>query len=480
LASNFGFLLVAEVACRGASLVATLALTERLRAEGFGRVEFSFNVVFWLVLIVRDCFETIITREIARHPAITRSLVNRVLALKFATATGLYAVMLAVAALGTDEPADIRILSLYGLLLFSTSAGLDFVFRGKERVGLVAVSLCLRTTIYCLGVLTWVRSPADIEWVPAWLVGGEAVGIALVWLVYSRSYGLPRPRLSTRFLAVVIRRGRSVAVIQICQAVLVTADLMVVGLLTSWSDVGRYSAPQRMVAALMAFGLIVQQVLLPSMARNWRRSEESGRQVFEFAVRLLMLVFIPIAVGGTVLAEPLSQRLFPSSFSDAGRLLAIGVWRAPLLSLAFLYQTALIAMNRETAGVRLLVGGAVACTPLIALGHVSHGLAGASYGVMATALILVLAGYACMAREGRAPAWHHHVLIPFVSALAMIPICRWAQERSLVIAIGGSAAVYAILIVLLGGFRGLMELRPSPARLVSSCEGRAHAGQGSA
>ena len=88
IASNFAVLGVAEVVCRGCSVLATLALTRRLRPAGYGRVEFAFNVVFWLVLIVRDCFETIVTREVARHPRITRSLVNHVLAVKLRAGDG--------------------------------------------------------------------------------------------------------------------------------------------------------------------------------------------------------------------------------------------------------------------------------------------------------------------------------------------------------------------------------------------------------
>ena len=42
---------------------------------------------------------------------------------------------------------------LYGTMLFTTAIGLDFVFRGTERMGLVAVSLCVRTAIYAFGVL---------------------------------------------------------------------------------------------------------------------------------------------------------------------------------------------------------------------------------------------------------------------------------------------------------------------------------------
>ena len=70
-------------------------------------------------------------------------------------------------------------LTLYGLMLFTTAIGLDFVYRGTECMGLLAVSLCLRTCVYAVGVLAWVGDARRIAWVPIWLAVGEASGIAL-------------------------------------------------------------------------------------------------------------------------------------------------------------------------------------------------------------------------------------------------------------------------------------------------------------
>src|SRR5947209_1265555 len=82
LASNFAGLSVAAVVCRGTSVAVTLSLAKSLGAAGYGRIEFAFNVVFWLVLLVRDGIEVIATRELARHPRLIRPLVNHVLAVR--------------------------------------------------------------------------------------------------------------------------------------------------------------------------------------------------------------------------------------------------------------------------------------------------------------------------------------------------------------------------------------------------------------
>ena len=457
IASNFAILGVAEVACRGLSVLLTISLYHRLGPDGFGRIEFAFNLVFWLVLIVRDCFETIVTREIARHPSLTRGLVNHVLTVKVFFACSLFSLLLVAGRAGFTEPIDFRILGLYGLLLLTTALGLDFVFRANESIGLVAVSLVLRTCIYCTGVSFLVHDASQILMVPACLAVGEFSGIALVWGVYAARFGFPHPKFGGRFSVVLLERGRSIGLIHLCQAILVSVDLFVVGLMNRWADVGRYGGPHRMISAVMAFGLIFQQVVFPALSRSWRTSPEEGKRLFDLSVRVLMTGFIPIAIGGSLLAEPLVRVLFPSDYENAISLLGIGIWRAPLFCLAFLYQSSLIAMNRESAGLRLLAWGAIASAPLVVILQLIFGLLGATISMIVVGIALVSAGYFTLAKEGRAPAFHHHVGLPLLASMGMAPVCLVLLRVHVALAVLGGGLTYLTVLKALGG----LNFRPA-------------------
>jgi len=435
------------------SVVVTLALAQRLGVAGYGRIEFAFNIVFWLVLLLRDSSDVIVARELSRHPRLIRPLVDQVLAYKTLFALVLFSTLSLVGSWTLVDRSDWMILVLYGTMLFTTAVGLDFVFRGTERMGLVALSLCIRTGIYAMGVLTCVRDASRITWVPIWLTVGELSGIGLVWMSYLKNYRLPRPRLSLRFLSILVQRGRTVCLIQLSQAVINTADLLVVGFLSTWSDVGRYGAPHRMVTALLTFGLILQQAAFPTLSRLWRQTAGAGREALDSLVEVLMTGLLPVAVGCTVLADPLVHLVLPRGYAGAGFLLALGIWRAPLLILAYLYQTTLIALNRETVGVRTLVAGAVGIVPLVALLRLSFGLPGAVLGVLLVGLGLVLTGYGCLAREGRQPAWHHHLGRPILASLAMIPVCLALKPYHVLLAVLGGAITYIAVWVALGGLR---------------------------
>ncbi len=451
IASNFVCLSSAELISRTTSVVVTLTLARRLGVDGYGRIEFAFNVVFWLVLLLRDSSDVIVTRELSRHPRLVRPLVDQVMAYKSLLALMLFTLLTLVGSWTLAERSDWLILVLYGSMLFTTALGLDYVFRGTERMGLVALSLCVRVGIYAVGVLFTVRDASRIAWVPLWLTLGEVSGIALVWLNYLKHYRMPRPRLTPRFLFIMIQRGRTVCVMQLSQAVINSADLLVVGLLSTWGEVGRYGAPHRMVTALLTFGLILQQAAFPTLARLWRQTAGAGREALDSLVEVLMTGLVPIAIGCTILADPLVHLILPREYAGSGLLLALGIWRAPLLILAYLYQTTLIALNRETAGVRTLLLGAIGIGPLIIVLRLVFGLAGASLGVLIVGLGLVVAGYASLAREGRQPAWHHHLGRPVAASLVMVPVCLVLVRFHVLAAVGGGGVAYVVAWLAFGG-----------------------------
>jgi O-antigen/teichoic acid export membrane protein len=453
IASNFAFLSAAELVCRTTSVVVTLSLPARLGFDGYGRIEFAFHIVFWLVLLLRDSSDVIVSRELSRHPRLIRPLVDQVLAYKGLFSLLLFSGLTAIGSWTLADRSDWIILTLYGLMLFTTAIGLDFVYRGTERMGLVAVSLCVRTGIYAFGVLYCVRDASRISWVPIWLIMGEVSGIALVWGHYLKTYRIPRPRLSLRFLMIILRRGRTVCLIQLSQAMINYADFLVVGLLYTYSEVGRYGVPYRMATALLTFGLILQQAAFPTLSRLWRQTACAGREALDSLVEVLMTGLVPVAVGGTVLAESLIHLFSPEHYAGAGILLALVIWRAPLLILAYLYQTTLIALNRETVGVRSLVTAAVCIGPLVLLLNWRFGLPGAALAVLLVGLGLVVAGYGCLAREGRQPAWHHHLARPLLASLAMIPVCQYLQRYHVLLAVLGGAVSYIVVWIALGGLR---------------------------
>ena len=278
IAANFAALTAAEILCRVASVLVTLALTRRLGTAGNGRIEFSFNVVFWLVLLVRDGLEVIAAREIARHGKLVRSLVGHVLAIKGMLATILYVALVVVGSLTIADPAETTILRIYGLLLFTTALGLGLRLsrhraHGPDRRVVGGSRDRLRDRRRPLGV----RFPQDR--LGSGVFGARRGGRHLFRVVVLReTVRLAAPVLERYRSARLAQCGGSIYMIQIAQAVIGSIDLLIVGLLSRYQDIGLYCIPHRMATFVLTFGLIAQQAIFPALSRGWRDRPDSARR----------------------------------------------------------------------------------------------------------------------------------------------------------------------------------------------------------
>ena len=133
------------------------------------------------MLLLRDSSDVIVRASCRGIPRLIRPLVDQVLAYKTLFALVL---VLGAGARGLADAARAAGLDdswrCTGTMLFTTAIGLDYVFRGTERMGLVAVSLCVRTGIYAFGVCRLVRD-ASADRLGADLADGRRAERASRW-----------------------------------------------------------------------------------------------------------------------------------------------------------------------------------------------------------------------------------------------------------------------------------------------------------
>ena len=203
----------------------------------------------------------------------------------------------------------------------------------------------------------------------------------------------------------------------------------------------------------MTFGLILQQAAFPTLSRLWREKAGAGREALDSLVEVLMTGLVPVAVGCTVLADPLVHLVLPSAYAGAGFLLALGIWRAPLTDPGLSVSDD-VDRPQSRDGRRAHAGGRGGWNRAAGrLAAADFGLPGASLGVLLVGLGLVLTGYGCLAREGRQPAWHHHLARPLLASLAMVPVCLALKHYHVLLAVLGGAITYVAFWVALGGLR---------------------------
>jgi len=447
--ANFLALGSSEILSRGVAFLATAILARRLGVEGLGLLSFAAAVAGYFGLALTTGFGEIGAREIARHPAAARKIAADGTLIRILIAV-FGAIAVAMAALLLVQAPDARIVILLSTLsLFSLAIDTSWVYRGLERNRIVAGGLLASQLIYLAGVLVFVRSPANVIRVPVIQFTGElAAALALLWLLFRRFH-----RPSVRGGMALARQSGYITLSRVMRSLIVTFDVVLLGLLATRRDVGLYSAAYRICYLMMAVAVATQVVYAPSIARATLLGATAVRGVMERSVALTATVMLPLVVGAAVLADQLLALLFGGQFASGApalRLLALSIG---LLALHGTTRSVFVAHHQTKLEAMIF---AVAAALNIALNFLlipRYGIVGAAWATVAAEGLILIICVVWLSRLGASfPALQ--LLKPLVASAVMgSALLRFGASAHVLLLIAGGAVLYLLFMLISGGIR---------------------------
>ncbi len=446
---NFLALGSSEVLSRGVAFVATAILARRLGVEGLGLLSFAAAIAGYFGLALTTGFGEIGAREVARRPeeamkiAADGTLVRLLIAV-------FGAIAVAMAALLLVRQTDARIVVLLSTLsLFSLAIDTSWVYKGLERNRVAAAGTLASQLIYLAGVVVFVRSPAGVVRVPVIQFVGELVAaLALLFLLFEK---FRRP--SIRGGMILARQSGYITLSRVMRSLIVTFDVILLGLLATRRDVGLYSAGYRICYLMMAVAVATHVVFAPAVARATLVGSTAVRQVLERSVALTATVMLPLAVGAAVLADRILALLFGDQFASGApalRLLALSI---ALLALHGTTRSVFVAHHQTKLEAMIF---AVAAALNIALNFLlipGFGIVGAAFATVAAEALILVVCTVWLARLGASfPV--SQLVRPLVASVIMgAALLRFSPALPVLLLIAGGAALYLLLMVVSGGIR---------------------------
>jgi O-antigen/teichoic acid export membrane protein len=447
--SNFLALGSSEILARGIAFLATAILARRLGVEGIGLLAFASAVAGYFGLALTTGFGEIGAREVARHPenALTIAADGTLVRLVIAV---FGAIAVVTASLFLAKSPDARVvLILSTLSLFSLALDTSWVYKGLERNRLIALTVFVSQVIYLAGVLVFVRNPADVIRVPVLQFSGELIAALVLLVLLFRTIRRP----SLRGGLVLARQSGYITVSRVMRSLIVTFDVILLGVLTTRRDVGLYSAGYRICFLMAAIAVATHVVYLPSITRSSLVGPLALQAVLQRSVALTATVMLPLVAGAVVLAAPLLGFLFGDAFvagSPALRLVALSV---ALFALHGTTRSIFVAHHRTRLEAIIF---AVAAGVNIALNFLlipTFGIVGAAFATLAAEALIFAACVVWLARVG-AQYPMLPLLRPAVASLLMgAALTRFVQSVPVLGLILGGALLYLLLMVVSGAIR---------------------------
>ena len=415
----------------------------------------SFALIFTRVALLG--LDQLLVRDVAQSPARARVYFGNFLAMRVALAlVALAGLALVVTRFLDYAPQTQRVVLLYGLTILPTAIIniCQALFIARERMGYLAgVALFAGGVRVVAGLLALWLGLQLVGIVAALLLASVVevgVHLAIVWRRFLR----PSWRLDWAFC----RRQLGVAFpfvfVGITYVLENQLDGVLLSVLKDERAVGVYGAAATVLAALLLMAYAFQKAIYPTMSRLYATSQRGLERLYAEAMRYLFLGALPIAVGGTLVAEPLIIALYGNEFREAAPVLQVLLWVAFLLFL-HVPNARLMVIRNDQAWIARFLMAVLGINVALNLALIPRwGAWGAAVARLTSTGVLVLLSYGYLRRRMRAPVPFRMWLRPIVAVGLMAFVLILLRFWPVYVLIPLGAVVYLAALI---GFGALSE-----------------------
>lgn len=371
-------------------------LVRHLGVQMYGLWSYVVALCAFLGTVSNPGLTTYAAQQIAARREEAFEIIADVLVLRLFSVLVAGAVLLAVATL--ERRADVRhLLYWYGIgILLVNLLGSDYLLTGLEMFHARSVLTLIQQALYAVGIFGFVRTPANVIWVPTSILASVIITNTLAWLLlWKRGVRFRFHIRPARWKGILVPSGHY-ALSALMSNVYHRTGHIVVRWMLDEQALGFYAAAARFVDIVRNFATIVLGIMMPRMALS-AKSERDMMRFARFAVSVTALVSIPLMLGTIVTAPQLVQLVLGSQYAGAISLLR---WMSPYLVTApaasLLTGTMLYAMGRHRAYLASTVGGAMAGVLLYLTLIPIAGLKGAAVAYALAEFVVAAIAYASL------------------------------------------------------------------------------------
>lgn len=241
-----------------------------------------------------------------------------------------------------------------GLLIYAFQGPLDSALTARERLDYTATfSLISQLVFWSLGVLLLVRGMGFIGLLIASLSGVAVIAVLSGWALFKM--GIGRLVLSVRLWPKLLLNALPFGISDIAYILMQRFDTVLMSFLLTDAAVGWYNVPYTLITMILLIAQSVAIAMYPSMVRGYQTAPQSLRDVTQRSIKYLLLVCLPLVVGGTILADRIIIMLYKNEFVNSVPVLQLMLWALPSLFLLELLGRVANTLHLERKAARINV-----------------------------------------------------------------------------------------------------------------------------
>lgn len=353
LAKNTVALTFANIFPKVFTIFFTVYAARKLGSMGLGEYAIAASLVGLFGVFTELGLNNLFIREVARHKDKAGYYLGSMLVLKAClSAIVLLLVGLATKLLGYSYIVEKTIYLLaFASALSSFYSLLTSLFQAYEKMEFNALFGIANSALLTVGgvvVLYLGYGVIGLGWVAVFT---SAIVLTTVLITIGKKFKFGSLKLNKAFLYQILKEGGPFAAVSIFSVIYYRSDMLLLSKLpirevSNEVAVGLYSASYKFIDTLQMIPAIITGAAFPLFSRLYLEDKTKFYAIFQKILKYLVILGAPIAVGTTLLAEPIIKLAYGSDFIRSAASLRILIWAVGIIFVSSLFASTLTSMGK--------------------------------------------------------------------------------------------------------------------------------------
>ena len=363
-----------------------------LGVNGWGIFSYSVSVGALLMIMSDFGIGDLIMREATQKKENYKTFISTALVLKIILVVLSILVVIFVGPIISHVPEARAIFPIVSLILLFDSLrelglAINRVSEKMERD--MIVKTITNTVIFGLGVLL-LKAHSDPSSIAIAYAVGSAVGFFTISIIIWKDLKKLLSKIDTRMFMVVFQITWPFAIIALIGVIMGNVDIYMLGVWRDSGEIGLYSAVQRIQQFVMIIPSTMAVAVFPLLAKLANVDKVQFRSVLEKIISLIMIVCIPITVGGVLLANKIVPFIFGQDYMGAVPILQVLMLMLLVSAPLVILSNVIFAYNKQKELVVAYSSGIFANVLLNLLLVPKFGAVGSAVATLISTSIIVI------------------------------------------------------------------------------------------
>ena len=246
-----------------------------------------------------------------------------------------------------------------------------------------------------------------------------------------------------------VRAGLPFGIISLALTIAYSIDTVMLRMFHPDNVVGWYNAAYSLTLSITFLSKGFKDAIVPTLTRTYSEEPHQVDRWYFRTVKVLILISLPLAVGGMIVAYPLIRFLYTDEFLPSALALQILIWDLPFVMFASFCGNMTTIVKEERSAAKIYTINALANIVLNFIFIPRYGFVAASVVTVVTDLIGAVQFYALLHGKLNLPDLRSIMFRTILAAAGMGFVVWMARSQHLFVMIALGVVVYGVLVLVL-------------------------------